>query len=311
MFNAPRDALLKRHAVSVVIPTTGRSTLVRSVQSALSQQGVEIEVIVVADDRSPDTASTVLGQVLTHPRTRLLTTGGRAGAATARAIGTEAATNAWVAYLDDDDVWHPNKLAVQLDAAGGHPGDLIVSCRTESVTSHAKRVIVPREPYRDGDIASYLFRRRRLRADRNLIHTSTLLCPRHLALEVGWERGLQRHQDWDFLLRCTERPHVQLRQIEAVLVEAHAGTPHSVSASSDWSASLAWARTAGRTWPPATYVDFMVGQPLRYALRARSLVGVRCVLSECRGRGRPSLRACILGLSGLLPRPLAVRVMHR
>src|SRR4051794_32636077 len=104
-------------AVTVVIPTHDRAALVpRAVRSALAQRDVELEVIVV-DDGSRDATREVLGAlaadganvtVVRHDAPR--------GVATARNAGVERAAKPWVAFLDDDDVWAPTKLACQLAA---------------------------------------------------------------------------------------------------------------------------------------------------------------------------------------------------
>ncbi len=103
-------------AVSVVIPTHDRKNLLLlAIRSALSQRGVEVEVIVV-DDGSTDGSWEALHSI-NDPRIRLVHHGSSLGVATARNAGAAAAVGSWIAFLDDDDVWSPDKLAEQLDAA--------------------------------------------------------------------------------------------------------------------------------------------------------------------------------------------------
>ena len=87
------------NGVSVIIPTTGRPELARAVRSALAQEDAgTIEVIIVDDSGSgaSQLACEDSGAVVLH-------TAGRQGSSFARNLGIRAATQPWVAYLDDDN----------------------------------------------------------------------------------------------------------------------------------------------------------------------------------------------------------------
>lgn len=102
---------------SVVVPTRDRVGLLReSVASALRQESVDFEVIVV-DDGSTAPASDVLAQGYPEDRLRVLRHERPRGVAAARNTGIGAARGEWVAFLDDDDLWAPHKLSAQLEAA--------------------------------------------------------------------------------------------------------------------------------------------------------------------------------------------------
>jgi glycosyltransferase involved in cell wall biosynthesis len=112
---APAQGDPVRPAVTVVIPTRNRLPLLRqALASALAQTGVDIEVVVV-DDGSTDGTNAYL-QALRDPRLQVVD-GAGGGVSRARNAGLAAARNEWVAFLDDDDLWAPDKLAAQLDAA--------------------------------------------------------------------------------------------------------------------------------------------------------------------------------------------------
>jgi glycosyltransferase involved in cell wall biosynthesis len=103
--------------VTVVIPTRDRWELLSraALSSALVQEGVEHEVVVV-DDGSADGTAERLEQ-LRHPRLRVLRHERPLGVAHARNEGLRVARGTWVSFLDDDDLWSPQKLRQQLDAA--------------------------------------------------------------------------------------------------------------------------------------------------------------------------------------------------
>jgi glycosyltransferase involved in cell wall biosynthesis len=99
--------------VSVVVPTYGRlAFLPRALDSILAQTFDDLEVVVV-DDGSPDgTAAFVAGH--TDPRVRLVRHERNRGLAAARNTGVRAARAPFVAFLDDDDLWLPEKLERQV-----------------------------------------------------------------------------------------------------------------------------------------------------------------------------------------------------
>jgi glycosyltransferase involved in cell wall biosynthesis len=89
-------------AVSVVIPTRDRWPLLAdTLASALAQEGVGLEVVIV-DDGSASTMP--VGTTFDDPRVRTVRNEVSLGVARARNRGIEAARGEWVALLDDDDV---------------------------------------------------------------------------------------------------------------------------------------------------------------------------------------------------------------
>jgi len=132
MDGAPRFPVANRAAsvipeVTVVIPTRSRwhRLSTRALPSALGQVGVDVEVIVV-DDASTDETATHLDR-LHEPGLRVLRHATAQGVARARNTGVEAARGEWVAFLDDDDVWSPRKLRAQMDVAESAKASFVYS----------------------------------------------------------------------------------------------------------------------------------------------------------------------------------------
>jgi glycosyltransferase involved in cell wall biosynthesis len=106
--------------VSVVIPVfNGAPFVAKAVESVLAQTIKDVEVLIV-DDGSTDSTQAVLDEL--H-RTRGITwfQQDHGGPARSRNRGIEAARGTWVALLDCDDVWLPEKLETQLGLAGDQP----------------------------------------------------------------------------------------------------------------------------------------------------------------------------------------------
>jgi glycosyltransferase involved in cell wall biosynthesis len=87
----------------------------RTVESALGQAGVQVEVVVVDDGSTDATADQLAARA--DGRVRLLRNERSVGQARARNQAIAAAEGEWLAFLDDDDLWAPQKTRAQLDAA--------------------------------------------------------------------------------------------------------------------------------------------------------------------------------------------------
>lgn len=129
--------------VSVVIPTRNRPAVVsRAVTSALSQTFYDLEVIVVDDGSDDETEDVLRGLASSDDRLRVLRTTGGRGAPTARNHGIDAARAELVAFLDDDDEWLPDKIALQVGELDDDPGLTLIGCHHEEVTSRGAAAYV-------------------------------------------------------------------------------------------------------------------------------------------------------------------------
>ena len=127
--------------VSIIIPTHNRSKLLRrSIQSVLAQTFQDFELLVVDDASSDDTASVVSG--FSDPRVRYIRLPENRRGAGARNVGIRQARGALLAFNDDDDVWLPHKLELQVEALQRQPATVGVN-----LCGHIKL---------DGDGASYV-----------------------------------------------------------------------------------------------------------------------------------------------------------
>jgi glycosyltransferase involved in cell wall biosynthesis len=107
--------------LSVVIPAWNRAHLVcDAINSALDQQPGEVEVIVVDDASTDDTAGLLMRAY--GDRVSLLRLSNRVGAGAARNAGVAVASGEFVAFLDSDDVWLPGKFDAELLVFEQFPG---------------------------------------------------------------------------------------------------------------------------------------------------------------------------------------------
>ncbi|WP_052002851.1 glycosyltransferase family 2 protein [Microvirga sp. BSC39] len=112
--------------VSVIVPVrNGHDFIRRSVESALRQTLREIEVIVVDDASTDDTAQIVEEHAEKEPRLKIIRLDTNRGPSAARNAGIAAASGRWIALLDADDWYVPERLKL-LTAAGDQAGaDLV------------------------------------------------------------------------------------------------------------------------------------------------------------------------------------------
>lgn len=122
--------MLPEPLVSVIIPAyNAEGTIEYAIQSVLEQTVPELEVITI-DDASTD-GTTCVVEGIRDSRVRLLRSARNSGPAAARNSGLKHAKGTWVAFLDADDEWVPDRLERLLDAAAGSEcfvGDWMVGC---------------------------------------------------------------------------------------------------------------------------------------------------------------------------------------
>jgi glycosyltransferase involved in cell wall biosynthesis len=180
--------------VSVVIPTRDRSRLLAlTLHSVCWQRGVDLEVVVVDDGSTDDTAETVAG--LADPRIRLVRQPVAQGVSAARNRGIAEAQGRWVAFLDDDDLWAPDKLARQLEAARG-TGRAWVYTGAVNVDQHLQ-VLEGGPPPPPDRVVELLGSYNPVPAGASnvIVHADTL------TRAGAFDRGLRRTEDWDLWIR--------------------------------------------------------------------------------------------------------------
>lgn len=136
--------------ITAVIPTFNRAPLLgRCIESALGQSRKPDEIVVVDDGSTDETADVVARyDDVVYVRQQ------NAGPSAARNRGAEAATGAWVAWLDSDDVWLPEHLERMADtiaategAADVYFGDLLRPVDGREVSHWARCDFDPPGPY--------------------------------------------------------------------------------------------------------------------------------------------------------------------
>jgi len=181
--------------ISVVIPTYNRSdSLARCLNSVFSQTVTDLEVIVVDDCSTDDTEEVVNSfdniQYIRHDRNK--------GGSAARNTGIKAATGKYVAFLDSDDEWLPQKVEKQLKEFTRSPDSVGVVYTGLYFSRNGERRI-GRIPEASGDIYEQQLMRDHVGP------TSTVMVRRECFENVGmFDPKLPARQDYDMWLRLSE-----------------------------------------------------------------------------------------------------------
>lgn len=100
--------------VSVIIPVHNAAKFIGDTIASVKSQTYENYEVIMVDDHSEDDSASVIAPYLKDERFSLITLEGRGGAANARNRGIKAAKGRFIAFLDADDIWFPDKLEQQL-----------------------------------------------------------------------------------------------------------------------------------------------------------------------------------------------------
>lgn len=115
-----RDGNMPR--VSVLIPTYNRAQFIpRAIESVLSQDFDDLELIVVDDGSTDNTADVILEIAARDPRVCYRKLPRNRGVGFARETGLRQARGSYIAWIDSDDCWLPGKLNSQISVMDLHP----------------------------------------------------------------------------------------------------------------------------------------------------------------------------------------------
>jgi glycosyltransferase involved in cell wall biosynthesis len=212
--------------VSVVVPTRNRCRfLIRALTSALAQKGIQLEVLVV-DDASTDATNEMMSR-LVDPRVRYLKKTVSEGVSAARNAGISEAKGRWLAFLDDDDVWSPDKLARQVGVmetngtAWSFAGDVAVDDELN--------ILGGGPPPSPDEVVRLIERHNSVPAGAS----NVVAAAQALAAAGPFDTALTNSEDWDMWIRLARagRPDSVSRPLVAI-------TYHDGNASRDMDAML-------------------------------------------------------------------------
>jgi glycosyltransferase involved in cell wall biosynthesis len=206
--------------IDIIIPTYNRSNLVeRAINSVLTQsfQGFNLYVV---DDGSTDDTETILQKYSQHPLVHLLKQENK-GVSAARNLGIRHSQADWLAFLDSDDEWLPQKLENQITFIAQNPDCRFIHSN-EMWIRNGIRVNAPKKFDKSNN---EIFKRS---LETCLISPSTVMMKRELCLEHGcFDESLVICEDYDLWLKVLAREEVGF--ISQELIKKHGGHEDQLS----------------------------------------------------------------------------------
>jgi glycosyltransferase involved in cell wall biosynthesis len=302
--------------ITVIIPAHNRPEFLREAVESVKKQTVQPEEIIVVDDGSTPPITDL-------PGVRIITQA-NAGLPTARNSGIAAAKSEWLAFLDDDDIWEPDKLERQWQAIQRHPSVGIVFTdwltfrdgeiiNSSMLFAHSDQYVTPhhaeiREAFRlagggDAGGISYLanapFSRGLVRYGPFVLPSSVMVRSDLTIACRGFDVTMPRTEDWDFWLRIAGRG----ASAAAVAVPLIRYRYHALNVSRDFVNAAKWiahmaqkARDAKDAYPPGMDVfwedalPFYVHRAARTAFKAGRFADARDLYGRLL-KYRPTLSA--------------------
>lgn len=185
--------------VSIIIPTYNRSELLRSaIESALEQTFTDFEII-VSDDKSTDNTRIVVHD-FSDERIKYILHKGKKGPSATRNTAILASAGEYIAFLDDDDKWFPDKLQKQVDvldcSAPNVCGVYTKSLKIDIMTGR----IISSNPETDKVSGNLLYQL----IIKSPIHTPTVLVRKSCLEEVGlFDETMSYMEDLDLWIRLS------------------------------------------------------------------------------------------------------------
>ena len=197
--------------VSIVIPTYNcLDYLPKAIGSVLQQTHQDIELIII-DDNSNDGTSTYLASIQDHRIVKLSTLG--VGAPQARNLGIEKATGEFIAFLDADDFWFPEKIERQLEFHQRYP-DMAMSFTNYEHLTEDYEVIVDCFSYwsqfqnRDEQFIN-IDNPLEFIIENNVIGTSTVMVKADVFSQTNsFNADIKYGEDWELWLRMSENHQI-------------------------------------------------------------------------------------------------------
>jgi glycosyltransferase involved in cell wall biosynthesis len=223
-------------SVSVIIPTLRRPAMLeRAIRSVIAQTFRDLEIVVIVD--GPDEATVPAAIAVLDRRIRVVSLQANVGLAEARNVGIRHARGRYIALLDDDDEWLPEKLHYQHAKAVELGGDYVfVPCKFIERTLQIERMMPERLPTAAANFSEYIY------CEQGYLQPSMFFMSRALCLEVPFTAGLRHVEDSDWLLRATRHPKIQVGAVDLPLsIYYNLNDGHRESEVTPWQHPLRWA----------------------------------------------------------------------
>ena len=179
--------------------SNGQAYLTRSLDSIRNQTYRDLEIVVINDGSTDDTAEILRAYAAKEPRLRVCHQE-HDGLASALNHCCRKARGVYLARMDADDIAYPERIAAQVDYLTRHPNIAALGTQARLIPGHG-----PPSPYITRMPVSPAEVRRCLRRRNALVHPSVMMRRDAYEETTGYRRALAAGQDYDLWLRMLER----------------------------------------------------------------------------------------------------------
>ena len=232
------------YLISIILCSlNGHNRIDNSINSVMSQTHKKIELIVVDDGSTPPLDNTL--KKYNDPRINYIRLNKNTGCSAARNEGLKYATGNYIAFIDDDDYWHYDKIERQLPILINNQRIGLVCCG--AIGYHPDGTKMDRIPVRQ-----YISYEMELIRDR--IITSSVLCKREaITKSRGFESSLRRYGDWDCWINISKSYHIYAMKDKLLCTMIREGSLQRVKDISILNKAR-W-RVVEMHWPEITRLD--------------------------------------------------------
>ena len=206
--------------VDVLIPVRDGARFLPACLDSVFAQTLAPRSVIVADDGSSDATPDILAAYGTRRANLQILHSAPRGVSHARNLALEASRAPFVAFLDSDDVWHPEKLAKQMALfATDRPQLGFVHCAYFCIDEHGHRVAARVvAPHKRGDVFADLLQGYGVAGS-----ASAVVTRRDLVIAAGgFDESLFHGEDWDLWIRMAKLSHLDFVAEELTGVRIHA-----------------------------------------------------------------------------------------
>lgn len=204
--------------ISIIMPTYNRAYVIaRAIDSVLKQTYSSFEFIIV-DDGSDDETQEIV-ESYRDSRIQYVRLEENRGANYARNIGLNHCSGEWIAFIDSDNVWEPDKLAIQVEKIqelSDEAGIIFGKAYIHHIDSRYSYIMPQKE-----DVANYT----KTMLEKNLIDTNTVLIKKQCFDKVGcFDEAFPRLQDWEMFYRIITFGHYEVVFVDKLLSHSYVQT---------------------------------------------------------------------------------------
>lgn len=248
--------------ISIIMPAyNAEKTIRETIDSALQQAFTDFELIVV-NDGSTDGTLEILNTIQ-DPRVKVISQPNR-GSYPVRNAGIQHAQGEFIAFLDADDLWTPDKLAAQFEALNSHPNAAVAYSWTQFIDVFGHFLDHRNEPTFNGDVLKALLQSNFMTCGSNpLVRREALDTVGH------FDERFHTAGDWELWIRLAKRYH---------FVAVPKAQVHYRRTTQAWSANLLRQEKASLEVIEKSFADL---PPAWQPLKSRAIANHAWYLAHC------------------------------